>query len=566
MLAALPSEYHALPRETVHLRAVKTTLSELAALDWAGHRRQQADEVRAKLLPLIQDHPGWRVQYFGAAPIPLAMALAYIIGPWGPIDVYQQRHDTNSWRWIQQHRSDKVRFAEMQLPQGKISAEGAVVIRVSISHRIDPADTRVVIPHSLAEIDIALEAPDEDALQSPEDLKAVKAQFDLAVDRVHEMIPNAEIHVFAAVTVGVAFRLGMSINPTIHSLVHAYQYSKFSSPRYQHALTLQRAQQAVQPLTAEEISEAKALRVQIGVELDGIRNVAKQMAERDTAEPVEHWLKVAVPDAAPEHLYGPSRGLAKVFDTALMDSSVDQITTQISNDFFYHRPSRMWRFDDRFLATLAKRFPDEADRRQAVRLLILHEGVHETTHGLTGETSQEARRFPKVVEEVDYQADVWAYVHDYAIQNFGKVVPEGGARAFFLNVLKVALDTFWAFDALSDPGYMEIRRMNRYLIWYWQLLRLELCSNLNDVLKVLASRPVIEVAGPRVEAREGRVFYSLDPARFDRPELGLFYNYRILRYGDGPASRVRELLIGFREQDQAKIRESLKSISDQIPR
>ncbi len=107
--------------------------------------------------------------------------------------------------------------------------------------------------------------------------------------------------------------------------------------------------------------------------------------------------------------------------------------------------------------------------------------------------------------------------------------------------------------------------MNRYLIWYWQMLRLEFCTDLKSALMVLAARPVIEIAGPRVETRENRVLYLLDPVRFDRPELGLFYKSRIMRYGDGPGSRVRDMLIGFRDRDRAKIRESLKSISDQIP-
>ena len=131
--------------------------------------------------------------------------------------------------------------------------------------------------------------------------------------------------------------------------------------------------------------------------------------------------------------------------------------------------------------------------------------------------------------------------------------------------MTVGLDTFWAFDAAGDQQRIEIRRLNRYLIWYWQLLRLEGCSDLPSVLRVLANRPVIEIAGPKVESSDNRVFYSLDPSRFNEPELGLLYNQRIVRYGHSPDARVKDILLGFRERDKTTIREALKSISDQIP-
>jgi hypothetical protein len=564
MLAAIPSEYRSLPRETVHLRTVTAKLSELTGFDWASARRQQAGEVRNRLQPLIEGNPSWRIQYFGAAPIPLAMDLGYIIGGWTAVDVYQQRHNTNTWSWPQTSRSDHAQLHDIELPKERISAAGDVIIRVSISHRIDPSETAAVIANNLGEIDIALVRPHEDALESIADLAAVKEQFDKVVDWAHSARPNAELHVFAAVTVGAAFRLGMAINPTIHSPVHTYQYSTASSPRYEHALILQRDDPPASPLSAEQITAAAALRAQIGEELDQIRSLATQLGERDQAAPAESWLTAALPAAGTEDMYGPARNLAKIFNTPLVESSVDLINTAAADSFCYDRPSRMWRLDDRFLAALIEQLPDEADRRQAARLLLLHEGLHEASHGLTGATAPQIRRFPKVVEELDYQADIWAFLHDYAFAMVGKNPTDAETRAFFIKVVTAALDTFWAFDAAGDRQRIEIRRANRYLIWYWQLLRLERCSDLRSVLGVLANRPVIEIAGPKMTSGDNRVFYSLDPSTFDEPEIGLLHKQRFLRYGHGPGVRVKDILLGFRERDKAKIRDALKSISDQI--
>jgi hypothetical protein len=564
MLAALPPEYRSLPRETVHLKAVSAKLSELAGFDWTSARRLQANEVCTRLQPLIDSNPTWRVQYFGAAPIPLAMDLGYLIGGWASVDVYQQRHDTNSWNWSQVSQSSKVQFREIELSKERIAAEGHVVIRLSISHPIDVSETTAVIPTSLGEIDIALLSPNEDALESEADLAAVKEQFDKVVDWAHAARPNAELHVFAAVTVGAAFRLGMAINPTIHSPVHTYQYSKTSSPRYEHALVLQHVGQAVKLLSPDQVAAAASLRAQIGEELDRIRLIATDLRARDQANLSQSWLQAALPVANTECLCCPIRELAKIFDTPLVDSSVDLIATATSDSFCYDAPSRMWRFDDGFLAALVEQFADPSDRRQAGRLLLLHEGVHLESHGLTGATAPQVRRFPKIVEELDYQADVWAFVHDYVIQMAGMTPSDEETRAFFINVVIVALDTFWAFDAEGDQHRIEIRRLNRYLIWYWQLLRLEDSSDLASVLRVLTNRPVIEIAGPKVESSDNRVFYSLDPAKFNEPELGLLYRQRIIRYGHAPGARVKDVLLAFRERDKSKIRDALKSIYDQV--
>lgn len=225
----------------------------------------------------------------------------------------------------------------------------------------------------------------------------------------------------------------------------------------------------------------------------------------------------------------------------------------------------MWQLGDHFLSQLAERITDETDLRQAGRLLLLHEALHLKAHNLTEATAPQVRRFPKILEELDYQADVWAFINDFAYVTAGAESPPKEARPFFLRVVSVALETMRAFDAGSDERKIEIRRLNRYLIWYWQQLRIERQSTLLGILNVLATRPYLEVAGPPVQSSDNRVYFSLDPDRFDEPELALLFHQRFIRIGHGPGTRVRDLLLGFRERDPEKIRDSLKSISDQMP-
>jgi hypothetical protein len=562
MLAALPPSYRVLPRAVVNLRSVTAILAELGGFNWEGARRRQAAEIRAQLLPLLESNPAWRVQYFGAAPIPLAISFGFMLGGFRHFDIYQQRHDTNTWEWPSAQRSARANFAELVLPTERVTAPGDLVIRVSISHQIDPADSAGVIELNIGEVDLRLETPNEDALESRADLDELKAQFDRVIDWAHRFRPNAQLHVFAAITVGAACKLGTGVNPTIHSPVHLYQYAKSVSPHYQHALMLQQAGSENIPLTTDERNEAGQLRQMIQEEI-GRMQVACTQARSEAKPEGQTWLKCAFPEIQDDYFYGPLHGLAPLCDTAVAESGVDLTATEGEGEFAYESGTRLWRFDDRLLAAIIKQFPDSKKRRQAGRLLLLHESIHQRTHGLTQATARQIRRVPKIVEELDYQADVWAYVHDFALQVDVPLRSDENVRNFFLEVVNVGLSTFWAFDAGQDMAQIEIRRLNRYLIWYWQLLRLERCSNLHGILQVLADRPLIEVAGPAVETFDDRIFYSLEPRRFHDPELAVLYENRLVRHGNSMGSRVIDLLRGFRERHPAMILDALKSIFDQ---
>jgi CBASS immunity sensor of nucleotide second messenger signals len=560
IMLALPEAYRGLPRQPVHLRSVKTTLAEIGNFDWFTARRQMRAEVDEILEPLLREHPNWRPQYFGAAPIPLAMDLGYLIGGQGAVDVYQQRHDTHEWAWQTEELSPQVRFRRTALPGERVTAEGDVVVRVSISHRIDRAETAEVIPQTLGEFDIELMSPNEDALTSQADLAAVKERFDRVIDSIHDKRPNARIHVFAAVTVGVAFRLGTAVNPTIHGPIYVYQYSVATSPRYARVLVLQRLAASRAPLSEDEIRRVGAFRATVAADLKALQAGIARLREHDVARST--WLSNIFPDNDVGDFHGAIVRLAKIFDTPLRDSAIDLTNPAPPDGFRLDYASRQWQLDDRLLLAIENQFRDALEAKRAVRLLLLHEAVHAASHNLTEATAQQIRRFPKILEEVDYQADVWGFLHEWALQQ--PTLPESEARSFFLRVLETAVETFWAFDVGSENDRIEIRRLNRYLIWYWQFLRIEKCSSISDILRVFSERPVIEIAGPRVSSEDNRTFYWLDERMLGQPELGVLIGNRVYRYGNAPGPRVADIFSGFRERDGEKIRFALRSIFDQL--
>lgn len=555
MLDALPDDRRSSPYRVACVRSLETTLADIESFDWWQARSLQDEWYKSEFRALAADHPDYVISYFGAAPIPLAFHLGYLVGGFGQTEVYLQNHESKEWPWVKS-ASASASWRLSPLPDRECYATGDVVIRVSTSHRIDPEDTRTVVRRPLVEIDIGVDTPNEDAMRSPDDIAEAGRLFSQALDAVARYVPNADrVHVFAAVPVGVAFSLGACVNPTIHQPVQTYQFIRTATPRYQAALVLQGDPAPAPALSPEETGAACEARDQIAAHIVELQDFGARL--RDGGPAGGGWWVSLVSGSEPP-FSGRLARLPSLPDTVLMRCDVDRETTDVT-DGFRLDSRRGWQFSDEFLFYLLRRFPEADDFSRACRMLLLHEGLHAQSHRLTDATALRIRRFPKVVEELDYEADVWALLHELRLRGNEKALAD--LREF----VDIALETFWSFDDRGrNLDRMEIRRINRYLIWYWQGLALDRCDTIDDALVVLAEKPVIEVAGPKIQSAGDRVFLLLDQPRYDSPEISGYGRGGLFRFGDGPASRVVELLDGFRQRNGGQIKSALKSIADQV--
>jgi hypothetical protein len=561
MLEALLPPYRMLPRKLIELDDVRHDQHELADLDWGTARRKLAEQYRTLVAPVLSDNPDWRVSYFGTAPIPLAIELGCLLGGWAKVDVYQKHHDTKKWAWPKSGRGERATFVPAKLENGRVEAAGNIVLRIALSHPV--SDAREVVKGDLGEIEIALQQPHEDALESVEDLNAFRDEVNRVLDWVANNRPNAELHLFASMTVGASVCLGRCINPTMHPPVRTYQYSRTNSPPYTYALTVHGPEPERPALTHEQQTRASMLRRRMSEELCVIRKFTAELKAISQEAPVT-WLS-SLPLGGDQPFTGLITRLAPIFRTPIGGSEVDLATTMVAGGFQYESANRIWQVGDDLLSAISDRLPSEGEQRHAMRLFLLHEAIHLASHGLTEATAISVRRFPKIVEEMDYHADVWAFVHEYALRLSASPQNPPDARAYFIDTVKVALGTFWAFDSGNDRERMEVRRINRYLIWYWQLLRLESTCSLDEVLRVLANRPFIELAGPRIQASDDRVFYNFGQHPWAALEIAVLHGNRFRRFANGPGAPVAGILEGFRHASSENIRLALKSISDQIP-
>jgi hypothetical protein len=262
--------------------------------------------------------------------------------------------------------------------------------------------------------------------------------------------------------------------------------------------------------------------------------------------------------------------LPSLHATPLSRTKVDLATRAVA-DSFRLAPTEEWQIDDHWLGRLARRLPDDDARARGLRLLVLHEAIHRGEQRLTQRTSVRIGRFPKVIEEMDYHADVGAMLYEHALTALQSPSEIANLRLFFKELVRVATETMWAFDDDGAPlREIPVRRLNRYLIWYWQSLLLERGTgreeemSKDDVLSLLAQRPVLELAGPRVVPRGERVCFLLEERDLHHPELAVYDRGRLFRQGARVDFSIAALLDGVRERDGKKIREVLGAAFEQI--
>jgi hypothetical protein len=544
------------PRTRVtRLRGPRFELEGLEDLDWPAVHDSLVRDIDENLAPALRESSG-PVYHFGMLPIPLAIEVGRRIGPARRILAHQQRHDSKSWRWPSEDLT--VSASLLGGPNGICNAKGDVIIRVSCSHPVEAEDARRAVPEAIGEMHVKAEAPSEDLLRSEADVTLVASLFGEALDCVRRFYPNCRmVHVFAAVPPALALRLGAEINPTIHTPVQTYQFSGRRSPRYTRALV---AGERPRPgLSAEAVAAAAVARNAFAAALQQVRLVCVPPA------PLARWLTDLVGpagEALPRAFWSLGPLQENIMITA---STVAMEMREADGEFRWDPEKRAWIFDDRLLSSLAARLGRPA-LEQAARLFLLHETIHATRQGLTSATAERVGRLPRVLEEADYLADLWAIVHEYGRAVRARETDADGAAEFIRGLLRLMTTTFWAFDAGDFPlRTVQVRRLNRYLIWYWQRLALESAVTISDAVQVLAVKPVLEISGPRITTARGRVAFELESNQFDSIELGVLVDgYRIERVGTRAGAQVGSLLDSLRSGDEDRFVRSLRGIFDSV--
>jgi hypothetical protein len=563
--AALPQSYRSLRRtnEQIDLREEIRRAKE--ARDFTAVQRRQEAEFRESLEPRLDRHADYRILYFGSAPVPLAMHLGALIGTWRPVEVFLHDHARREWTYAM--GTPPPRLREVLLPEERDRSAGEAIIRVSASHQVDRAQTRRCVPEPLLDIDIALEHPREDAFRTGAEMTLIADEFKRVLDYIADRFSGVrKIHVFAAVQPGVAFLLGTRISPTMHPPVQTYEYLRTIDPPYYPAILIHGPPPPEEPpLTEDEIARAQADRERLDQALARLRRLSEAKRPRRG----ESFAAALLPKELQAPFQGEWRHLPALRDTVLARTRVDTQTRQVPDSF--RLDGDLWQLDDRWLARLARRLPDDGKRLRALRLLVLHEAAHRGPQALTTENSEGIGRFARILEAMDYQADLWAQVHEYVLAREEPPESVEPPEAFFQDLITIATETMWVFDeGTPRSDEIQVRRLHRFLIWYWQREVLRHGTGNADrmtaaeVLQTLVERPQVELAGPEIKSRDERVYFMLD--RVTMPELAIYDRGQLNRYGERFGLKITDILDGIRRRDGSRISAALRGAVAQTRR
>jgi hypothetical protein len=527
--------------------------SDTPHADWTKLKRMQEEQLRERLLPHLRQYPEDTVAYFGAAPIPLAMHLGFLIPTWARVEVYQQHHDEKHWRYAELARSS-VQLSRSNVPSDRNELNGDVVLRVSASYEIDPTELTPLVESSIAHVGVSVDPLERDNLRSAADLDdAARTVIDSLEEALRHRPGADRVHLFLAGPVGLAFRIGSLINPTVVPPVSVYQYDRSSTPRYNYAFDLQ---DGAAPVSLDDNARTFAATVREAwtTEFDHIIEWARRFPTERTGP----WLnRLALPAVDASALPPAMVDLPTIAAGRFKDTQLSAVR-DVRDGFRFDQETRRWEMDDGLLHAIGQRLAPE-DWARAARLFTLHEAVHLDAQQVTSELAfRIGVRHPLIAEEFDFRADAWAMLHELAYAwSSAEADPVGWLR----RSVHVNTEIIWAFTEPAEATRrFELRRLRRLTVWYWQLLRLRDVGDLSEAVRRLLDKPVISLSGPPIHSVGGRTYLQLDRAVEFDPEAALLRGNRLIREGTSDAMDLRAAFDGLRHVDPRSLRRALAGL------
>jgi len=206
----------------------------------------------------------------------------------------------------------------------------------------------------------------------------------------------------------------------------------------------------------------------------------------------------------------------------------------------------------------------------ATRLYIMHEILHHTFHNLDYKNSDGIGSFPRVVEEADYHADAFAILCELAYYYYdtdNKDISILQLKEKIKETVRIAIETTFSF-AEKNIRFIQIRRVNRYLIWFYIYNRVDEIYSLfstkgkeekenflYEILDLFSIKPLLEIYGPKISINKdkNRVRYDLHDIDTENQQATFFVKNKIMNHGKTYSIGFEKLYSGLRDSDFDKV-------------
>lgn len=537
--------------------------------DWAGqdyYLREEAAKIRA-----LADAKGdVTIHYLALAEVPHVIALGAHVGDERAVQLHDYDRGSGSWRWPAQGRTISLKTIGTDELETVVTARGIAVLRVGISAAISDTDVREAVgEEKLADVTIAPAdgtVPAVGLVRSAEDLALIRQTFREALGALRAARPNIEtIHLFIAAPPSVCFAIGQELKPRNSPPVQTYRYRKVEGEPSQKPailLTPTGEQAALAPLSPDEVARADHIRKVVWRRaVDDVEAYAAN--KRDDGHVDTIWYEGLEP-REPLRLAEPFPALPALAKFAPQGATIDP--EPFGRDYGYEANTKQWRLGDRLLLGLDRAAAGDDERlRQLIRLFLFHEYLH-LYHSIGKHTAAEVGKFANCLEHIDYTADSYALLHQLdwtRIHDRQKAGSDEDKRRFLADQIELAILSFWAFDEAAGAEW-QVRRIRRYLNWYWRLVQVENAEDLVTVMLLFNRQPHLEIGGLYQLARGRRVLAQLN--RRDKTtflELALVLeDDRLYRQSESPNTNLSALLDAFQKGDHEAIKGFFRALFD----
>ncbi len=559
---AMPETWQRLHKETITVSySEKIVLGDSQDLDFSQYALEHKRIYSEKILSVVEANKNFQIVYFGLVPIPLGIDFGHLFYNYDKIEIYQFHNQKKEWyqTLTDQDIAKENQLVDPILPSIDQKGITNALVRLSISHKVNPEETTEVIPNA-AEIDFGFLSPKEAIINSKEQLVEIGEGVKTILDELSNNRSGLEvIHLFASIPCGVAFLIGTKISPNIHPYIQTYQYKNTETPKYSKAILVKKKIETSRKITGEDRKKANNLREKASKELradiaDFCERNKAFVSGRTWSWPLD---LISIDEGIMNEPFWSE--LPAISKTGIEKDQCSQTPDVVENGFI--RKGNRWHIDDYFFVALSQNEKISIDDnvRKAFRLFFFHEILHVKIHEMGNGKNENIGSFPKVLETADYQADVYAILNEYGLQH-QRDSTDNESKDFFRETIEIAIETMWCFD---DQGYeltqIQIRRLNRYLIWYWQLIRIEKSNgNLNEIVKILEEKPIIELSGLKIKVdNNNRSYFNLEQRQGKYLEIAVFVNNKVIRNGSASNFQIENLIEGVKKMDGNRILEEL---------
>lgn len=491
-----------------------------------------------------------QICYFGFVPIPLAVHLGHLFGSSTNVKAYQKSPITKKWEWPEEDWSG---FKEIEINDSSIF--GDVAIQLEVSAEIESKKISDVLPNCSTTLQLESKKSEKGLIGSTNTINEIGNVFRVLLERTTKKDSNVQsIHLFAAIPCGVAFRIGQEIIKTMHAPVFTYEHHETEQPNYLKAFSVQEELSTKPPISETDKKKIQIWRENID---DQLKKEIPKLIKRIKDQSEQNWFTNLFPTIKKSSFrLDYWKQLHRLDETELEGSTMNQEPLVDSGNRYYL--NRKWWLPDYFLHGLMIRYGDKKDLfYQAARLFFYREMIHRRSHQIKSENEEELAGFPQVLSEADYKTDVYAIMHEYFLETPLK----NEEVSFFIQLIDIITETMWAEED-HNTDRIEVRRLNRYITWYFQQGKIQRsdCKTFEDVLEILAHRPLIELKLHNIYARGHKVEFNLVDFNTEELAIAIFHNGKVAVESHGGQLNLEELLNGFKERDPEKIKSIISDL------